>query len=109
MNRKRRRILKQLLPVNLTPVRKPRRTTPIFTEKTGSSKIGAPSHEPSKECHTPLKTPTMVRIYFYPFVLGTKVVFYNGYVNNFISVHRYVQIGHRSIPCSPLNLLTEVI
>lgn len=52
---------KQLLPVNLTPVRELRRTTPMFTGKTGSSKIGINSCKPSKECHTPLKTPTMVR------------------------------------------------
>ncbi|KAF8028930.1 hypothetical protein BT93_E1566 [Corymbia citriodora subsp. variegata] len=52
---------KQLLPVNLSPVQELRRTTPIFTGKTGSSKIGVTSCKPTKECRTPLKTPTMAR------------------------------------------------
>ncbi|XP_030447411.1 protein WVD2-like 7 isoform X2 [Syzygium oleosum] len=57
---------KQLLPVNLTPVRELKRTTPIFTGKTGSSKIGVNSCKPpSKECQTPLKTPTMVQVHAY--------------------------------------------
>ena len=50
--------------VNFTPIRELNRFTSTVMRKIESSRVGASSSKASKDCSTPLRTPTMVLSYF---------------------------------------------
>jgi hypothetical protein len=50
--------------VNFTPIRELNKLTSTVMRKIESSRLGASSSKASKDCSTPLRTPTMVLSYF---------------------------------------------
>lgn len=55
--------------VNFTPIRELNRLTSTVIRKIENSRFGANSSKASKDCHSPLRTPTMVLSCFYQLLL----------------------------------------
>lgn len=85
------------LSINTTPAREPRKLSNPVVRKIETSRVGANFSKPSKDCPTPLRTPTRVNLISLPWSLLTMLACFNiRWTRLSFSNSRHLLMGHQS-------------